>query len=248
MEIQVAFQSGDDQIFGVLHLPTGTPAPGLIMCHGFTGHKAEAHRLFVAAARDFASHGLAVLRFDFRGSGDSGGDFKDMTVSREIEDAVAALDFLAARPEVRPDHVGVLGLSLGGCVAACLAGRDSRVRALVLWSAAAHPARLAERLRPQLQGGLADIDGWAVGNALLDDIASIDPLTEVSRFTGPSLVVHGTEDQSVPVSDASDYRVALGGRCALHLMQGADHVYSTLAFTAEAIEVSRSFMVQGLGQ
>jgi len=248
VEIQVAFQLGDDHVFGVLHLPTSTSAPGLIMCHGFTGHKAEAHRLFVEAARDFASHGLAVLRFDFRGSGDSGGDFKDMTVSREIEDAVAALDFLAARPEVQSDHVGVLGLSLGGCVAACLAGRDSRVRALVLWSAVAHPSRVADRLRPQLQGGVVDTNGWAVGSGLLDDVARIDPVAEVSRFTGPSLVVHGTEDQAVPVSDASDYRVALGGRCTLHLMQGADHVYSTLAFTTEAIEVSRDFMVQALGQ
>ena len=203
METQVAFQSGDDQVFGVLHLPGSTPAPGLIMCHGFTGHKAEAHRLFVAAARDFAAHGLAVLRFDFRGSGDSGGDFRDMTVSREIEDAVAALDFLAARPEVQPEHLGVLGLSLGGCVAACLAGRDSRVRALVLWSAVAQPSRLADRLRSQLKGGLADMNGWAVGSGLLDDISSIDPLAEVSRFTGPSLVIHGTEDQSVPALDAS---------------------------------------------
>jgi dienelactone hydrolase len=248
VESQVTFQSGDDHIFGVLHVPDEMPAPGLIMCHGFTGHKAEAHRLFVEAGRDFTTHGLAVLRFDFRGSGDSGGDFRDMTVSREIEDAIAALDFLSTRPEVQASRLGVLGLSLGGCVAACLAGRDDRVRALTLWAAVAHASRLADHLGPELQGDAFDLNGWAVGRGLLDDIAGLDPLAEVSKYAGPSLVVHGTDDESVPASDASDYRLALGGRCTLHLMEGADHVFSSLPFTTEAIDVSRSFMVQALGR
>ena len=246
MELQVDFQSGDQQVFGVLHVPESTPAPGIIMCHGFTGHKAETHRLFVDAARDFTRNGLAVLRFDFRGSGDSEGEFSEMTVSREIDDARAALGFLTARPEVDPARVGVLGLSLGGCVAACLAGADQRVRALVLWAAVGHMERSFDRLAPEFTGDVLDMNGWPLGRGFLDDLPSIQPLKQLANYVGPSLVVHGSNDETVPPSDASDYRLALGGRCRFHMIEGADHVFSTLRYKAEAIEVSRDFLVSAL--
>ncbi len=248
METQVEFRSGEDHVFGVLHLPEGRPAAGILMCHGFTGHKAETHRLFVGAARDLARHGLVVLRFDFRGSGDSGGEFRDMTVSREIEDAVAALDYLSSRPEVDSDRVGVLGLSLGGCVAACLAGRDDRVSALALWAAVAHPARIRERLASAFgEDDVLDMEGWELGRAFLDDVLGVEPLQEVRGYDGPSLVVHGTADESVPPSDASEYRLALGERCRLHMVEGADHVFSSRDFKSQVITLSREFLCETLG-
>ena len=248
METQVSFSSEGESVFGVLHLPERTPAPGLIMCHGFTGHKAEAHRLFVAAARDFCRHGLAVLRFDFRGSGDSAGEFREMTVSREIEDAAAALDFLASRPEVDSGRLALLGLSLGGCVAACLAGRPVNVRGLILWAAVAHAQRLFDRLLPEFGAQeVLDMQGWDLGRTFMEQLPSIQPLEEVQKYLGPSLVVHGLADESVPPSEASDYRLALGGRCRLHYVEGADHVFSGLTWKSEAIAVSRTFLIEVLG-
>ena len=247
MELQVSFAVEQETVFGVLHLPERNPAPGLVMCHGFTGHKAEAHRLFVHAARDFAQHGLAVLRFDFRGSGDSSGDFREMTVSREIADAAAAFDFLASRPETDSSPLAVLGLSLGGCVAACLAGRQPQVRALVLWAAVAHLSRSFDRLVSEFgTNDILDMQGWGLGRPFLDDLQNIHPLKEVAQYNGPSLVVHGEADEAVPPSDASDYRIALGGRCLLHYLPRADHVFSSLAWKTEAIETSRNFLVQSL--
>jgi alpha/beta superfamily hydrolase len=248
MEVQVSFPVEGEDIFGVLHVPERTPAPGAIMCHGFTGHKAETHRLFIAAARDFCQHGLAVLRFDFRGSGDSAGEFSEMTVSREIADAAAALEFLSARPEADARRLGVLGLSLGGCVAACLAGREPRLRALVLWAAVAHPKRIFDRLAPEFASHqVIDMQGWSLGRGFLNDLQQLDPLREVQGYVGPSLLVHGEADEAVPPSDSGDYRVALGGRCQLHHVAGADHVFSSRAWKAEAIRVSREFLVGALG-
>lgn len=248
MEVQVSFSSEEEAVFGVLHVPEQTPAPGLIMCHGLTGNKAETHRLFVAAARDFCQHGLTVLRFDFRGSGDSAGEFRDMTVSREIADAGAALDFLASRPEAAAERLGVLGLSLGGCVAACLAGRDDRVRALVLWAAVANAERVHDSLVPEFASQpVLDMQGWGLGRGFLDDLQNINPLKEVGKYSGPSLVVHGSADEAVPPSDGSDYRVALGGRCRLEYIQQADHVFSSLTWKDKAIELSREFLVGALG-
>jgi pimeloyl-ACP methyl ester carboxylesterase len=247
MEVQVSLPCEGEAIFGVLHLPSGGPVPGVVMCHGFTGHKAETHRLFVNAARDFAGHGLAVLRFDFRGSGDSGGEFREMTISREIADAKAALDYLCSRSEVDASRVGVLGLSMGGCVAACLAGRDARVKALVLWAALAHPGRITARLLPDFGDKESfDMNGWEIGRAFVEDGRSVDPLEEIRRYAGPALIVHGSQDETVPPSDADEYREALGARSKLHLVEGAGHVFSSVAWKAEAIALSRDFLTQAL--
>lgn len=250
MEVYTSFASAGETVAAVLHVPESTPAPGVIMCHGFTGHKAETHRLFVHTARDFAAHGLAVLRFDFRGSGDSAGDFRDMTITREIEDARAALGFLAFRPEADGDRLGVLGLSLGGCVAACTAGRDERVKALVLWAALAHPTRLADRLREAFQGDaqVMDYSGWDIGRGLMEDADTLKPLEEVHAYRGPALILHGTEDESVLPSDAEDFSAALDGRARLHFVSGADHVFSSFPWKNEVITKSRDFFLEHLGR
>jgi len=248
MEVQVSFTSQDQMIAGMLHLPDQPKAPGIIMCHGFTGHKSEAHRLFVSAARDFCDYGIAVLRFDFRGSGDSAGEFRDMTISGEIADAGAALSYLISRPEVAGDRVGVLGLSLGGCVAACLAGRDKRVRALVLWAATAHPERIGEWLAPDIgSANVLDFSGWGLGRGFIEDAPNVRPLADAARYTGPALVVHGEKDQAVPVADARDYEEALGGAKTVHVIAEADHVFSSLQWTADAVSVSREFLLRTFG-
>jgi uncharacterized protein len=247
-EVQAQFASQGQAIFGVLHTPEATPAPGLIMCHGFTGDKSESHRLFVNAARDFAAHGLAVLRFDFRGSGDSAGEFRDMTIATEIDDAQAALDFLASRPEVDPSRLGVLGLSLGGCVAACLAGREpERVKALVLWAAVAHTKETFARVLPPFEGAeVLDLSGWGLGRAFLDDARRRRPLEEVARYPGEALIVHGGEDQTVPVSDAQDYQEVVGARSRVVIVGGADHTFSHFDWKGQAIAASRDFLMAKL--
>jgi pimeloyl-ACP methyl ester carboxylesterase len=244
METAVTFLSHGEPICGMLHLPESLPAAAVVMCHGFTGNKSEAHRLFVTAARDFCAHGLVVLRFDFRGSGDSAGEFRDMTISREIEDAEAALAFLASRPEVTARRIGALGLSMGGCVAACLSGRTDQVRALVLWSATAHPDRIFDRLFPDFGvKPMIDMNGWGLGRTFIEDARTMQPLDEVRNYRGPSLVVHGTNDATVPPGDASDYRIALGGQCRLHYVQGADHTFARLDWQGEAVSLSRDFLL-----
>jgi len=247
MELPLAFASDGEQIIAVLHVPEHRPAPGIIMCHGFTGNKAESHRIFVNMARELRDHGIAALRFDFRGSGDSAGEFREMTVSREIADAQAAFDLLASRSEVDASRLGVLGLSLGGCVAACLAGQEPRVKALALWSASAHPERIGQRVAADFgDKDVIDYQGWGLGRGFVDDVPNARPLERARGYQGPSLVVHGTADESVPVSDAREFSDVLGEQCRLHTIQGASHVFNSLAWKSEAIRVTREFFVEAL--
>ena len=101
METPVTFDCKGQQIVGMLHLPEGRGrVPAALLMHGFTGTKVESHRLFVKISRALAEHGIASLRFDYRGSGDSAGDFEEMTIRSEIADALEAVRFLARHKPV----------------------------------------------------------------------------------------------------------------------------------------------------
>lgn len=253
MEKPVVFQNQGQNLYGMLHLPQGTgPHRAVVLLHGFTGHRSESHFIFTKQARHLARHGIAALRFDFRGSGESEGEFADMTIEGEISDAVAALDWLSAQPEIEKARIGILGLSLGGLVAACLAGRDPRVRALVLWAA---PSNLAEVLtkgaanapRPPVpQPSGLDIGGLVVGHAFIREVTAVRPLDEIHRFAGPTLVVHGTADAAVPPDSAREYMHALTGPKSLRMIQGADHTFSSVAWEEEVITASTDWFLKSL--
>lgn len=231
------------------HLPAAPrPAPVVVMCHGFTGQRQEAHFLFVHAARAFKDAGMAALRIDCRGSGESDGLFSEMTLETEIADVRAAVDYVAGRAEVDAARIGLLGLSMGGCVSAVVAGRDERVKALVLWAAVADTERMVQRFvdnkgaPPRLPDGTWDMGGIAVGQGLVDSFQAVKPLEEIGKFGGRALIVHGTEDQAVPMSDAMAYREVLGEQGELHVISGADHVFSSVPWQSQAILASTEFL------
>lgn len=248
-EEQIRFQNEGQWLYGMLHLPEGPDrAPGIIMVHGFTGHRIESHGLFVKAARALATAGVAALRFDCRGSGESEGEFCDMTVAGEVADARAALDVLAARPELDPERLGVLGLSLGACVSACLAGSDPRVQALVLWSPTALilsqglpsfvPADAPQQISNQ---GWFDHGGNRVGLAFVRGLADVRPLEAARMYAGPALVVYGTADALVSPENPQAYLDALPGPKEYITVKGADHTFSSCAWEAQVIEATVSW-------
>ena len=255
MERQIVFENEGQKLYGMLHLPDGIErAPTVAIFHGFTGTKIEPHRIFVKMARELMAHGIAALRFDFRGSGESEGDFVDMTVEGEISDALKSLDFLQAQPELDPHRIGVLGLSLGGLVAACVAGRDARVKSLALWAALGlveEVTLLDEEYRQTAQQQLAergfiDREGNLMGAAFIEGLTQMRPLEEVARYRGPALIIHGTRDEVVDPKNAPAYQEAIPGRTELHIVEGADHTFNSHEWEREVIEVTRDWFLETL--
>lgn len=248
------FQVEGQTVIASLHVPEVTPAPGVVMCHGFTGMRIEAHFLFVKAARALCAAGMNVLRFDCRGSGESEGRFEDMTIEGEIADALAALQVLRAEATMDPERVALLGLSLGGLVAACAAARDGQVQALVLWAAVADLLEVFN-LRTswdEVQAAL-DRDGYVergahrIGPGFWEDCRRVDPLAELASYPGPALVVHGSADQSVPVSHMDRYLAALPGEDKTgHIVSGADHTFTSVAWEQEVIGVTCDWLTSRL--
>ena len=235
-EKPVSFTCDGMRIAGVLHVPERTPAPGIIFCHGFTGTRIESHRLFVHAARELCKRGFVALRFDFRGSGESEGLFQDMTISGEIKDLRTAISWIMKRREILKGKIGVIGLSLGGVIAVLTAARDSRIKAVSLWST---PAELEEifkgfsnQLGPNLinklleQGYLDWVSGDRIGRGVME-VLKYNIVEEVSKISPrPLLITHGTRDPLVPLWHAEKIYEGAGEPKEKFFVEGADHTYN----------------------
>ena len=131
----VVLENEGQKIFGILHRPPGQgPFPAILICHGLAGHKTGKFRLYVLLAEKLSKLGIASLRFDFRGSGDSEGDFSDMTLESEVSDALVALEYLRNRRDVDNSRIGLFGRSVGGTVALIAARKSGPVKSLATWA------------------------------------------------------------------------------------------------------------------
>ena len=274
-EHSIHFEVQGQRIWGMLHLPleVNAPVPAVILLHGFTGQRMEPHRLFVLFSRLLAEHGIASMRFDFRGSGESEGAFDEMTPTREVEDAVAAYHFLRSRPEIDGARLGLLGLSMGGMVAALSVAQPGLAfKALSLW-APAHPTVwlgpmpkgtpaahvwAAYQGRPDNTPGVLgydqasdrmDFSGNPVSIGFFEDLLQLDSWQTVTQHQGPALVVHGNADPTVPLAVGEAYAKALEARgpTALHVIPNGLHTFETVSAQREAHQVTLEFFKTHLG-
>lgn len=208
-----------------LHPGTGD---GLVVVgHGVTGNK---DRPFVVAlAVGLAAAGVSALRLSFAGNGASGGRFEDCTISKEVDDLGSVLDAVGDRP------VCFVGHSMGGAVGVLRASRDGRIGWLVSLAGMVHTAAFAERefggVTPD-EGCMWDEPACPLSSAFLRDMAAIHSVVDrAAEVAAPWLLVHGTEDDVVPLQDSRDV-VARAPRVRLVELPGAGHVFSGEATAA----------------
>ena len=129
-QARVSFNSGGVELVGYLYHAAGADgdAPCVVMGHGFSGTQ---DRLFVGAER-FAGAGFAVLTFDYRNFGESGGQPRQLvSIKGQLEDWRAAIRFARTLEGVDPERIALWGSSLGGGHVICVAAEDPRIAAVV---------------------------------------------------------------------------------------------------------------------
>jgi hypothetical protein len=215
------------------------PAPAILLLHGFASQRHEVGDMFARLALALAERGIASLRIDFRGWGESAGETADSTVSGQVEDARAGYAALAAQSGVDAARLGVVGFSMGGTIACLLAGQaQPPPRSLVLWSATddLRGGLLSElgeaNAATAAREGRVTIDlGWrsvTLGHGFFVSLGDADIADAYARYTGALLVVAGTEDGSARSLDWFREQ-ARGGLRASYLVPGADHIFNTLS-------------------
>lgn len=253
LEKPITFSNKGMQIVGVLHIPRGkSPFPAIVMCHGFTGNKMEDHRLFVTAARSFCEAGFMLLRFDFRGSGDSEGLFEEMTISDELDDLGKALSFMVSQKEVDRSRIGVVGLSLGGLLSIYGAIRYENVAAVVTWSSPAwmKTSHRTDRnfVEVALKRGFADLpSGYRVSRRFYEDRENYEPAEIINKISPkPILIIHGDKDETVPLMEGLTLYENAKEPKELLIVEGGDHTFRMRGAAELVIQSSISFLKENL--
>lgn len=228
-ETPVTFRSKNKQIVGILHLPNRKKSPVIIMCHGFTGSKiGTAYGLFVQAAREFCKKGFAVLRFDFRGSGDSEGKFEDQTIETEVEDTKSALGFVKKIPTIDKNKIGIIGFSRGGAVAIIAASMYKGIKCLVTWASVADFKPLwfkREIQKLKQEGYYFNHKGFKITKTLWQSDLKWNATKYAWKITVPFLILHGTLDRSVPVTHARILFKNANEPKKLQLIKASNHLF-----------------------
>ncbi|HEY2293995.1 MAG TPA: prolyl oligopeptidase family serine peptidase [Thermoanaerobaculia bacterium] len=238
-------------LHGLVDLPDEPgERPAVVICHGFKGFMEWA--FFPALAALLAERGYVAVRFNLSGTGMRPGDelvtdpdaFRANTYSRELAELLAVLDATGepiAPGRVDRERIGLLGHSRGGgdaLLAAASPAWRNRLRALVTWAAIADVDRFtpAQKAEWRRSGELPVTNArtgqrLALGVGLLADVEErsleLDLRAAAAARRAPWLIVHGAEDETVPVAEARRLAEQATGRAELLVVPGASHTFGS---------------------
>ncbi len=227
----VALEIEGLNIVGELYLPGEGKGlfPTVCICHGIPAKSPDPnHKDYPLLAERICHHGFAVLTFNFRGTGASGGN---LDISGWTRDLKAAIDYLCTLPEVNKSHLSLLGFSGGAAVSVYVAAQDRRVSSVVTCACPAEFSFLTEVNEPQAVvnhfrsiGAIRDKDFPHSAQEWLSGFRLISPIKYVARISPrPLLLVHGNRDETVEVSHAYKLYDEAGEPKQLIIIDGAEH-------------------------
>jgi dipeptidyl aminopeptidase/acylaminoacyl peptidase len=217
-------------IVGQLYLPPGKmPYPTVCVCHGIpAGIPDPKDRGYALLAEQICRHGFAVLIFNFRGTGASSGNLDILGWTRDLK---AAIDYLVALPEVDKSRLSLLGFSGGAVVGIYVAAQDNRVSSVIgcacpaeftLFTKADNPSSLVDHFRSI--GVIRDSDFPPSAQDWLNGFELLSPINYVAKISPrPLLLVHGSRDETVKVSDARRLYARAGEPKQIIIIDGARH-------------------------
>lgn len=246
---------GGHALAGTLTIPAGTTSrfPVVITITGSGGQDRDEYIPIVPGFRPFRQladsltrRGIAVLRFDDRGVGESTGDFTTATSADFADDVRSVVTWLRARPEIDPERIILMGHSEGGMIAPMVAATDSRLAGIVLLAGPGEKGEpiLRYQLRNNIEkdaslsrtvkdSALRTIDGTIASlkanNAWMRFFLEHDPLPVARRVKVPVLIAQGATDQQVTPNNATLLEAALreGGNrdVTVKLMPDRNHLF-----------------------
>ncbi|MBP1695965.1 MAG: Alpha/beta hydrolase family protein [Deltaproteobacteria bacterium] len=222
---KVSFKSKGHRISGILHLPDAKNAACVIASHGLLSSKNS--EKYIALGERISKEGIAMLRFDFSGIGESEGRLEDDTVSRRIADLDSAIAFVKSYPGMG-NRIGLLGSSLGGFISLIGASREQRIKAVVIWATPFHLDGLGSKGTDQ---------NPPPGEAFFSDLPRhrlLPLLPQVSNCH----VIHGEKDELVPVDQAWEIFHTLGAPKEIHVIEDANHRLTNPSHRQRAIDLS----------
>ena len=233
--------NGEYEIPAIMTSPEGKAVvPGVILLHGSASHKNEVGDLYLRLAEQLANNGIASIRIDFAGTGDSPVDYTHYTLKTAVRDAEVALAFLRSQPQVDDHRLGVVGFSQGGLIAQLLLAQQPGIKSFVAWSSVASDgigpfADMFETLyiTAKREGQVGQQFAWrpplSISYEWFEQVMANQSLSGMAEYTGSVLAIAGSNDTVVPPTAATKLIVASGSDVARAvIIKGADHIFNVL--------------------
>jgi len=218
-------------ISGQLYLPTDkAPYPTVCVCHGIPARVPDPGeaRGYPLVAERICREGFAVLIFNFRGTGASGGNLDVLGWTRDLK---VVIDYLCTLPEVDKSRLSLLGFSGGVAVSVYVASQDSRVSCVAACACPAEFTFITEADEPRSvidhfrsTGAIRDEDFPQSAEEWLNDFRLVRPVEYVAGIAPrPLLLVHGSKDETVDMSHAYRLYDKAGEPKQMIVVDGAGH-------------------------
>ena len=228
----VSLQVEGIDIVGQLYLPDeeAPPYTAVCICHGVPSGKPHDPNDggYPALAEQICQEGFAVLIFNFRGCGDSGGNLDIYGWTRDL---TAAIDYLSTMPEIDKYKLALLGFSGGAAVSIYVGAQDSRASSIVACASPAEMDLLTETSEPQSVidhfrsiGVIRDADFPLSTEEWFDGLNQVSPIKYIAKIAPrPLLIIHGLKDEMVDISHAYRLYSRAGEPKRLAILDDAGH-------------------------
>ena len=215
------------RLAGRLDLPEGPVLAYALFAHCFTCTKNSIAAIRIARA--LTAKGFGVLRFDFTGLGQCGGEFAETSFSSNIGDLAAAAAAMAAAG-IAPTLL--IGHSLGGAAVLAIAGQVPEVRAVATIGAPADPAHVVHQFEDEIDEIRADGEAevrlggrpFTIRREFLADVAAQDPDARIAALDAALLVMHSPVDRVVGIDQAAAIYARAKHPKSFIALDGADHL------------------------
>ena len=213
-----------------LDLPLFThPIAYAVFAHCFTCNKNLTAVRNISRA--LTQEGIAVLRFDFTGLGESEGDFTDTDFSSNVSDLVSAARFLEenySSPQI------LIGHSLGGAAVIFAASKISSVKAVATIGAPCDPEHVTNLIKNSVEEieslGKAEVElagrKFTIKKKFLDDLRDKELTKVVAGLKAAFLIMHSPQDETVGIENAAEIYLAAKHPKSFVTLDGADHLLS----------------------
>ena len=232
MEKRIQFDNHmGEALSGTLQLPDAPGRFGVVLLHCFTCSRHTS--ILRQIAQDLKAAGMASLRFDFSGNGQSEGRFTDSTYSKMLVEVDLAVKRLSGEGVAR---IGLAGHSMGASLAVLAAQRSEKIVAVCAMAGRLSGTNARHILSPAQQAAIKDTGrvcfmsrgrDLELTESFFSDADAFDLPEMLKTLRVPLLVVHGDEDETVPVSEAYRAEALNPANTRLAIMPGADHMFSS---------------------
>lgn len=245
-EEDLMIDAGDHMIPATLTVPVGSEGetfPAVVMLHGNGSTRHEAGNAYDYTAPEMAKAGIATIRFDYIGNGDSEEDYIDFTYDKGIEDALTCYEYLKGVSAIDIERVGIMGWSQGGRLTLLTAARSDVFKSALTWAGAFEQKDESEEYEIALENGYYEVTyDWREplkqSPAYYECAMEIDYHAEAANISIPYMIIQGTEDTTVVPETALAIESALvnSPNAPIYWVENCDHTFNVFTGDTSALE------------